>query len=192
MNQLQKLPTIFRTSEALQQGVHPSTLYGWRDNGLIEELARGVFRQAKETREGFSDAVIVAKRIPKSVICLLSALAFHEMTTQIPHAVSVAISPKDRQPVLSFPPIEVFRFSGDSFEEGIETYIYEDVLMRVYCPAKTVADCFKFRNRIGLDVALESLKSYLEQKKGTVSELLQYARICRVEKIITPYVEALI
>src|SRR5205807_1869515 len=127
-------------------------------------------------------------------ICLISALSFFELTTEIPHEVYIALpgpgTAKARQPHLDYPPVRVFRFSGAAFSEGIETHIVDGVGIKIYSPAKTIADCFKFRNKIGLDVALEALKLYRRKKEFQMRTLLYYARICRVEKIMTPYLEA--
>jgi predicted transcriptional regulator of viral defense system len=136
------------------------------------------------------DLVTVATRVPNSVICLISALSFHEITTQIPHEVSVAI-PKDSKPSrIDYPPVLFHKFSAESFHAGIEEHQIDGVTVQVYCPEKTMADCFKFRNKIGVDVVLEALKLYKSRMKFNHQKILEYARICRVDKIITPYLEA--
>lgn len=133
----------------------------------------------------------VAKRVPEAVICLLSALAFHEITTQNPAAVWIALGEGARTPALASPSLRVVRLSGLSLTEGIESHRVEGVPIRVYSAAKTVADCFKFRNRIGLDVAIEALKECLRRKKGTVNDIYSFAKMCRVSNVIRPYMEAL-
>jgi len=183
---------IIRTSEALQAGIHPRTLYGLRDCGVLEPLSRGVYRLSEQAPISNPDLVTVAVRFPKAIICLVSALAFHEITTQIPHAVSIALEKGAESPRIDYPPLSVHRFSKTSLVAGIEQYEIEGVTVRVYSIEKTLADCFKFRNKIGMDIVLEALKLYRTQKEFKVGELLKYARICRVERVMKPYLEATI
>jgi predicted transcriptional regulator of viral defense system len=133
----------------------------------------------------------VAKRVPGAVICLVSALTFHEITTQSPASVWVALSKGARTPATASPSLRIVRLSGPSLTEGIENHQVEGVPVRVYSAAKTVADCFKFRNKIGLDVAIEALKDSLRQKKANVNEIYRYAKVCRVSNVIRPYMETL-
>ena len=133
----------------------------------------------------------MAKRVPKAVLCLLSALAFHEMTTQNPASVWIALGKGARTPAIASPLLKVIRLTEPSLSEGIEIHSVEGVNVRVYSAAKTVADCFKFRNKIGLDVAIEALKDCLHEKKATVNEIYRFAKICRVSNVIRPYMEAL-
>lgn len=183
---------ILRTSEALRAGIHPATLYAMRDAGILERISRGLYRLADNPPLGNPDLVTVAKRIPNGVICLISALAFHDLTTQIPHEVYLALPRGAEEPRLDFPPIRTFRFTGKSFTEGIETHPLEGVPVRVYGPEKTLADCFKFRNRIGLDTVIEALRFYRERRSMKVDELLHFAAICRVTKVMRPYLEAIL
>ena len=132
------------------------------------------------------------KRVPHGIICLLSALSYHEIGTQNPHEVWMAIDRAMRKPKVDYPPIRIFRFSGVSLREGIEEKKIEGVSIRVYNPAKTVADCFKYRNKVGLDVAIEALKECWRSQRCTVDELVHYARICRVRNIMQPYMEAIV
>jgi len=179
-----------RTFEALRAGIHPRTLYALRDRGEIAQIARGLFRLAELPPPGEPDLLTVAKKVPQAVFCLLTALAFHRLTTQIPHAVEVALPRTARVPRLDHPPIKVFRFSSESLNVGIETHILDGVSIRVYCREKTLADVFKYRNKVGLDVALEALRAYRSQPKRDFQAVLKYARICRVENVIRPYLEA--
>jgi len=183
---------ILRTNQALELGIHPRTLYALRDSGKIFQIARGWYRLADLPALSDPDLVAVASVVPKGVICLISALAFHGITTQIPHQVDLAIEQKAKRPTLEYPPIRVFWFSGPAFSEGIETHLLDDVPVRIFNPAKTVADCFKFRNKIGLDVALEAVQMNLRQRLSTVDDIMKFARICRVEKIMRPYLEAML
>jgi predicted transcriptional regulator of viral defense system len=187
----QKCGGTLRTSEALAAGIHPRVLYELRDSGELEQLARGVYRLASLPPLSDPDLATVAKRVPQGVICLISALAFHELTTQIPHAVHLALARTSREPVLEYPPICIYRFSKESFVAGIENLQIDDVSVRIYSAEKTLADCFKFRNKIGLDVALESLRMYRARRRPQLQQVLEFARICRVEKVVRPYLEAI-
>jgi len=133
----------------------------------------------------------VASRVPQSVICLLSALRFHGLTTQAPFEIWIAVDRRAWRPRIDYPPIRVLRFSGRALTEGIETHTIGGVKVHVYSPAKTVADCFKYRNKFGLDVALEALRDVWRAKRATIDELLRCARICRVEGVMRPYLESL-
>lgn len=180
-----------RTRDAAHQGVHYSTLYGMRDAGLLELLSRGVYRLAELQGPSKYDVVAVAERVPGAVLCLVSALDFYEIGTQIPSGVSIAIGPKDRQPQLDYPPVRVYRMSGAALTSGVEQHSVDGTSVKVFSPAKTVADCFKFRNKVGLDVALEALRESLRSRKATRDEIMSYAEIDRVSKIVRPYLEAI-
>ena len=180
----------FRTGEALKAGVHPRTLYKMRDQGVIERLGRGMYRFADMPSLGNPDLATVGMKVPKGVICLISALSYHEMTTEIPHEIYVALPRGAEPPRLDYPPIRIFWFSGSAFTEGVEQHDVDGIPVKVYNPEKTLADCFKYRNKIGLDVVLEVLKFYRQRKRFRVDDLMRYARICRVEKVMRPYLEA--
>ena len=183
---------VLRTMEAVRLGVHPRTLYAMRDSGMLEQLGRGLYRLADLPPLGNPDLVAVGLRVPEGVLCLLSALAVHEITTQIPHEVYVALRRGAEPPRLEHPPVRMFWFTGKAFAEGIEIHELDGVNIRVYGAAKTVADCFKYRNKLGLDVALEALRLYLQKKRGHPDELVRFGRVCRVEKVMRPYIEALL
>lgn len=183
---------ILRTSEALALGVHPRTLYGMRDAGVLDRVARGLYRLADMPPLSHPDLVTVASKVPDGVICLVSALAFHDLTTEIPHAVDVALEKGSRRPRLKHPPLRVFWFSGPAWREGVGVYQVDGVSVRITTPAKTVADIVKFRRQLGLDLALEALKAYRDRDTFDVDELLHYARICRVRGVMEPYLEALL
>jgi predicted transcriptional regulator of viral defense system len=159
--------------------------------GKIKRPGRGIYRLADANVTERHSYAEVAKRVPKATICLLSALAFHEITTQNPASVWIALAKGARTPALASPSLRIVRLSGPSLAEGIENHRAEGVPVLVYSAAKTVADCFKFRNKIGLDVAIEALKDCLHQKKASVNEIYRYAKICRVSNVIRPYMEAL-
>lgn len=181
---------MLRTREALALGIHPRTLYALRDKGLLERLERGLYRLAELPPLAAPDLVTAARKIPHGVICLVSALHFHDMTTQIPHAVSIAVLRGKEPPRLSHPPIKVHIFSGPAFTEGMETHSIDETPIRVYSPEKTLADCFKYRNKIGMDIVHEALDLYLSGRKPKLRDLRRFSRICRVEKVMRPYLEA--
>ncbi len=163
-----------------------------RDRGILEIVSRGVYRLAGSPPLGNPDFVTVSTRIPAGVICLISALAFHDLTTQIPHEVHLALAGGSEEPRLDHPPLKTYRFTGEAFSEGIEIHELDGVKVRIYSPEKTIADCFKFRNRIGLDTVVEAIRFYRERRRMRVDDLMRYASICRVAKVIRPYIEALL
>jgi predicted transcriptional regulator of viral defense system len=183
---------ILRTAQALQAGIHASTLYIMRDVGTLEVVSRGVFRLAGSEPLGNPDLVTVATRVPNGVICLISALAFHQITTQIPHEVQVALQRGAELPRLEYPPIKLYWFKDQAFTAGVDTHKLDGVDIRIYSPEKTLADCFKFRNKIGLDTAVEAVRFYRERRSVNVDALMRYAAICRVEKVMRPYLEAIL
>jgi len=179
-----------RMSEAIERGISRYMLYSLRDKRVIEQVSRGVYRLVELPPISNPDLVTVGLRFPNAVICLVSALAYHEITTQVPHSVSVAVSRESRQPSLDYPPITVHRFSELAYRAGIGEHQIDGVTVKIYSPEKTLADCFKFRNKIGMDVVLEALKLYKARKQFDLEALLKYAKICRVEKVMHPYLEA--
>jgi predicted transcriptional regulator of viral defense system len=181
---------LLRTSQALAAGIHPRQLYALRDRGVVEQLSRGLYRLAAMPPLGNPDLVIVATKVPAGVICLISALSYHEITTQIPHEVHLALPKGAEPPRLKHPPVRPVWFGGEAYLAGVEIHRVDGVAVRDYSPEKTLADCFKFRNRVGLDVCLESLKLYRQRKRVNVDKLLRFARICRVERVMRPYLEA--
>jgi predicted transcriptional regulator of viral defense system len=183
---------VLRMTQAIDSGIHRRTLYALRDAGQIEQLSRGLYRLAGTKPLGSPDLVTIAIKIPKGVICLLSALAYYELTSQIPHEVYVAIARDSEPPRLDYPPIRSFRFSARAFSEGIEIHKIDRVPVRIYSKEKTLADCFKYRNKIGLDTTLEALRLYKERGRMNVEALMRYADICRVTKVMRPYLEALL
>lgn len=179
-----------RTTEAMKAGIHPRTLYAMRDEGTLERLSRGLYRLATALPLSNPDLVTVALKVPDGVICLISALAYYELTTQIPHAVYVAIPRGAEPPRLDHPPLRVFWLTGAAFSEGIETYRMDRVAVRIYSREKTLVDCFKYRTKIGLDTALEALRLYRQQRRVNVEALMRFAEVCRVANVMRPYLEA--
>jgi hypothetical protein len=158
---------LVRTGAAIAAGINPATLYALRDEGLVERVTRGLY-------------------------CLLSALEWHDLTTQIPHAVHLAIRQGAWRPKLDYPPLRVFRLTEPCFSAGIEVHEIGGVPVRIYSAEKTLVDCFKYRNKIGLDVALEALKLYRQRGKMNVSELMRHGVTCRMSRIMRPYLDALL
>jgi predicted transcriptional regulator of viral defense system len=187
----QKHNGVMKSSQLFKLGVQLRILYAMRDHGLVIQEGRGLYRLAAEQMWSDPDLAVVALRIPKGVICLISALYFHQITTQIPHEVYVALPKDSEKPRIKYPPTRFFWISPEPFKAGIEKHKVDSVDIRVYSVAKTIADCFKFRNSIGVDVALEALRDGLRQKKATLNEIQQFARVDRVERIMQPYLEAL-
>ena len=161
------------------------------DKGVLERQSRGIYtlRDAELTQH--HSLMHACKRVPKGVVCLLSALRFHNLTTQAPFEIWMAIDRKARLPKTEGVPLRLVRFSGEALTEGIERHQIEGVDVSVYCPAKTVADCFKYRNKIGLDVALEALRECRRERRCTMDDLWRFAKICRVANVMRPYMEAL-
>lgn len=182
---------ILRAAEARHLGIHQETLRTLVRQGILESMTRGVYRLTEMPIPEHVDLVVVAKKVPDGVFCLISALAFHHMTTQIPHEIYVMIPARHAAPKLDWPPVRFFRASKKVFDVGVETHQVGTSTLRVYDPAKTVADCFKYRNKIGVDVAVEALRDYLDRRDASFQTLLAYARTLRVERVITPYLEAL-
>lgn len=166
--------------------VSRTTLHYMANRGILRRVARGIYTLADHypALEAFVEVMTSA---PKSVICLLSALQFHEITTQMPFEIWVAIERDATKP--KAPHVRIVRLTGMAFSEGIETHTKEGLTVRVYCPAKTVVDCFKFRNQIGIDIAREALIECLNQKKATRDEIWRYANICHMTNIMRPYLE---
>jgi predicted transcriptional regulator of viral defense system len=159
--------------------------------GQLERVGRGLYRLPEADVSEFQDLASVALKAPQVVFCLLTALQFHELTTQLPRRIWIAMPRGSHAPRIAHPPIKMVQFTGASYTEGIEVFARDQVQLRVYNVAKTVADCFKHRNKIGLDVALEALKDALAQKKSSVDDLWHYAKICRVSNVMRPYLEAI-
>jgi predicted transcriptional regulator of viral defense system len=179
---------MLRTSDAIRLGVHPRILYKLRDRGELETVGRGIYRLSTAPALTSPDLVSVAIRIPRAVICLISALAHHGLT---PHAVDVALPSHAQIPKLDGIPLRVFWYSDPSFSAGLEVVLIDQVPVRVYSPEKTIADCFKYRNKIGLDIAIEALRAYRERtRKLDYQAISRFAKVNRVEKVMRPYLEA--
>lgn len=188
----QKHGGMLRTSDAINLGIHPRILYKLRDAGIIQLLARGLFRLSELPEMSQESWVVFAQKAPRGVICLISALAFHEITDQIPNQVYLAL-PKDvNPPRINYPPLRVFHFAKTCYHAGIQEHLLDGNAVKIYSPEKTVVDCFKFRNQIGLDVAIDALKQCIQKYHSKPAIFMEFARICRVDNIIKPYLEALL
>ncbi|HEY7351422.1 MAG TPA: type IV toxin-antitoxin system AbiEi family antitoxin domain-containing protein [Terriglobales bacterium] len=183
---------VFRPRELDVVGIPREYLRQAKDRGLVRQVARGLYVAEGSRVTEYHTLVEAAKRVPQGVVCLLSALRFHGLTTQAPHEVWIAIAHKARRPRADYPPMRIVHFSGEALSFGVREKILEGAIVRVFDPAKTVADCFKFRHKIGLDVALEALRDCYRQKKATMDELFVAARVCRVARIMQPYLESLV
>lgn len=180
-----------RPTELEAHGIPRSRLYRLVRKGLIERQARGIYTARDHPITAEHSLATVAKQVPAGVFCLLTALRFHELTTRAPAEVWIALPEKARKPKLDYPRLRVTRFSGPALTEGIETHRVEGVDVRLYSAAKTVADCFKYRNKVGIDVAVEALRDFSRRHRGGATDLARYARICRVSRVMQPYLDAI-
>jgi len=160
--------------------------------GKLQRIARGLYVLPDSGVTEHHSLAEVCKRVPKGVVCLLSALRFHELTTQGPFEVWLAIGEKAWRPRIEYPPLRILRFSRPTLDAGLVEHQVEGVTVQVFTPAKTVADCFKYRNKIGLDVAIEALRECLRSRRCSVDDIWHYAGICRVRNVMRPYLESLV
>lgn len=159
--------------------------------GLLEKVGRGLYGLADRDGSGHESLMAVATKVPQAVFCLLTALQFHELTTQLPRQIWIAMPRGSHVPRIDYPPLKMVQVSGEAYEAGVEVFERDQARLRVYGVAKTVADCFKHRNKIGLDVALEALRDARAKRKASADDLWHYAKICRVANVMRPYLEAI-
>jgi predicted transcriptional regulator of viral defense system len=181
---------VVRSRDLQRAGIHRSYLRQLVRRGEVERIERGLY-SAKGFASEHLSLLEVSHKVPKGVICLLSALRFHEIGTQMPSEVWLAIDVKARSPKIKYPPVRVVRFSGEALRFGVQEHDIQGGTIRVYSPAKTVADCFKFRHKIGSDIAVEALRECLRKKNATVDQLWEAAKVCRVANVMRPYMESL-
>jgi predicted transcriptional regulator of viral defense system len=183
---------VLRSRDLAPHNIPRHYLRTLEDQGVIRKTCRGLYvaADAAKVTEGHTVAE-AAKVVPNGVVCLLTALRLHKLTTQAPFEVWMAIDAKAWKPKLDHPPLRIVRFSGKALSEGIQVRKVEGVEVSLYSPAKTVADCFKYRNKIGLDVALEALRDCLRKKRATMDEIWRMAGVCRVANVMRPYMEAI-
>ncbi|MFK5915810.1 MAG: type IV toxin-antitoxin system AbiEi family antitoxin domain-containing protein [Woeseiaceae bacterium] len=191
LNLLQSL-SVIRPKDLVERGLPKDYLYILAKEGIIIRVGRGLYQWPEKDIGRYQSLTEVCKRAPNAVVTLLSALNYHNFTTQNPHQIWLAIDQKSWRPKISYPPVRFITMSGEAINSGIDDTVIEGVAIKVFNPAKTVADCFKYRNKIGLDVALESLKEGWATDKFTMDELYHYAKICRVNKVMQPYIESLV
>jgi predicted transcriptional regulator of viral defense system len=173
-------------------GISRNYLYTLNKAGFLQKKARGVYTLPDYPITEHYDIIEISKRAPNAVICLISALSFHNITTQIPHEIWITVPRGSWRPNIDNPPLNLTYVSGEAYSYGIIEHEISGVKVKVYTPAKTVADCFKFRNKVGLDVAIEALKETWRSKKATMDELMDAAKVCKVSKIMRPYLEAIV
>jgi predicted transcriptional regulator of viral defense system len=182
---------VIRASELAEKGIPSIYLTRLVRDGRLERISRGLYRLPEsDTTEHFT-LIQAVKRVPHGVVCLLSALSFHDISTQLPHQIWMAIERGKWEAGIRDLPLRLFEFSGKSFHEGIETHDIQGIPVNIYCPSKTVADCFKYRNKIGLEVAMEALRECFRERKCTHANLRHYAKVCRVANVMRPYLEAI-
>jgi len=182
---------VLRTRDLIELGVHTDALYALRESGRVVSVARGLYRLAEAAEAAHPDLEEVAVRAPDAAICLISALSYHEITTQVPSSVHLAVPRGSYHRIKLSIPVTVYRFDAKTFSEGLEAHEVGKVSVKIYSPGRTVADCFKFRNKLGLDVAIEALRLARQRKRVQNREFLRYAKLLRVEKIISPYLQAI-
>lgn len=182
---------VLRPSDLDAIGVPRVILTRMTAKGQIEKTGRGLYRLPDNPGSEHESLTAVALKVPQAVFCLLTALQFHELTTQLPRQVWIAMPRGSHVPKIDYPPIRMVQFTGDAYSAGIEEVERDHVKLRVYSVAKSIADCFKHRNKIGLDVALEALKDARAQNKATADDLWRYAKVCRVSNVMRPYLESL-
>jgi predicted transcriptional regulator of viral defense system len=182
---------VLRTGQALMQGIHPAALYSLVESGQLTRLARGLYRLADAPEFSNPDLAVVAAKAPDAVVCLISALSFHGITTQVPRAVYLAV-PRGRYAGLRLrtPPVKIYRFDAATFDQGIETHRIDGETVRIYSVARTLVDCFKYRNKLGLDIAIEALRFARQRKRIRNREILHFAHLLRQVRVMSPYLES--
>ena len=184
-------PGVLRPKDVAARGISRTRIQRLAKSGALERVGRGLYVPAGTKITEHHTLVEAATRVPDGIVCLLSALSFHRMTTQGPHEVWLAIDVKARKPKTDWPPLRIVRFSGEARAFGVESHDIEGVEVGITSRAKTVADCFKYRNKIGIDVAVEALREYLGKRGRSMAELQRAADVCRVGRVMRPYLEAL-
>jgi len=189
---LKKNNNTLRMYEAVKKGVPRHLIYEMLSVGILTREERGLYRLVDVEPLSNPDLVNISIRVPKAVVCLISALYFYNLTTQVPHAVWIALPRDIRTPRIVYPPIEIVRLAQKPYEAGIEEQFLDGKAVHIYGPEKTITDCFKFRNVIGKDVAIEALKDYMRRPHPKIDKLIEFARVNRVENTMHPYLETLL
>ncbi len=183
---------IIRAKDVEAMGISRNYLYRMNSEGLLSRIAVGLYTLPDAPVTENSSLAEVAKRLPKAVVCLISALSYHEITTQIPHQIWLTIPRGSWRPDVDYPPLNLTCVSGTAYSFGIQEHVINGVAVKIYSPAKTVADCFKFRTKVGLDVAVEALREAWRSRNVTMDEMVAAAGINRVSTIMRPYMEAIV
>jgi len=183
---------VVSAREVRKLGIHPEYLRRLCAAGRLVRVGRALYMLPDADVTAQHDLAVAVKAVPRGVVCLLSALSFHNIGMQVPHEVWLAIGRRSAAPRVKWPQMRIMRFSGKALMEGIEKHTIERVPVSIYNAAKTVADCFKYRNKVGLDVALEALREVMRERRCTIEELWRYAKVCRVTNVMRPYMEALV
>ncbi len=184
--------SMISSSEFSMEGIDTKTLTRMVEDGEIQRIARGLYTSVDYVPGTFYSLIEVSKLVGNGVICLLSALSFHEIGTQNPSEVWLAIPRRARMPQVKDYPIRVFRFSGEAYSNGIEQITVDGAAVNMYSIPKTIADCFKYRNKIGLDVAIEALKDMIQNNRASIGDIIHFAKICRVFEVMRPYMESIV
>jgi len=182
---------VIRLRDAMELGIHPEVLRRLTDQGKLVKIARGTYALASADISTHHDLAIASARVPSGTVCLLSALSYHEIGTQLPHEVWMMIDRRARKPRIDRPAMHFVLASGPALTLGVEEFEVDGVGVRIFDPAKTVVDCFRYRRHIGLEVAIEALRETLKHRRATPSQIDEYARQCRVASVIRPYLEAM-
>lgn len=182
---------VFRLQDAREAGIHPEQIRRLRQRGILDRVARGTYRLAEADGSEHQTLAEACARVPNGIICLVSSLRFHGLTTQSPFEVWLAVAPNARTPKPGTVPLRIVRFSGEARESGVEFHRTPSGEVRVYSVAKTIADCFKFRNKIGIDVAIEALRDGWRSRRFTMDDLWRFGKICRVNNVMRPYLQTL-
>jgi predicted transcriptional regulator of viral defense system len=182
---------MLRSSDLSDVGVARVVLTRLAASGQLEKAGRGLYRLPQTQASEFESLIAVAIKVPQAIFCLLTALQFHGLTTQLSRQLWIAMPRGSHTPTIDYPPVKMVQFTGASYMEGVEVLERDQVKLKVYSVAKTIADCFKHRNKIGIDVALEALKDARAQRKVSANDLWHFAKICRVANVMRPYLEAL-
>ena len=182
---------LLRASHLQELGIARVVLSRLTASGQLERVGRGVYRLPDAQGAEHESLATIAVKVPQAVFCLLTALQIHELTTQLPRQVWIAMPQGSHVPKMDYPPVKMVQFSGEAYAQGIEAVRADQVELRVYGVAKTIADCFKHRNKVGLDVAIEALREAMAANKTNANDLWRFAKICRVANVMRPYLEAL-
>jgi predicted transcriptional regulator of viral defense system len=190
--ELARRQRLLSAADLRSHGWSPQLLLKLHRTGQLQRVTRGLYSLPDSEMTEHQSLVEICRRVPKAVVCLLSALQYHEIGTQLPHEVWIALPEATQTPAIDYPPLRIARLRGEAYSEGIETLVEHGSTIRVYSVAKTITDCFKFRHKVGLDVALEALKDAWRQRKLNIDEVMRYAKINRVAQVMQPYLETVV